>query len=151
MVRRRAVLPASWRANAGQPVLPLRSGEEGAHCDIECFGVLAMYTPSVAAIILHSNPYDDLLSALFATRIESEPHPLRSRSRDLESVLRIQSGPRATRCSPAHCVNATQICIVEVDGFTQLVLAPSKHQVLCNIAGSICEPHGRCVKPIKPK
>ena len=62
-----------------------------------------------------------------------------------------QSAPRATRCSPAHCVNAKQICIVEVNGFTQLVLAPSRYQVLCNLAGSICEPHGSCVKLVKPK
>ena len=68
------VLPARWRANAGQPVLPLRSGEEGAHCEIECFGVLA----HVRAISC-SHHIDDLLSALFATRIESQPHPLRIR------------------------------------------------------------------------
>ena len=50
---------------------------------------LLMFTPSVAAIILHSNTYGDLLSALFATRIESEPHPLRSRCAGVENALRI--------------------------------------------------------------
>ena len=54
--------------------------EKKAHIvTLNCLVCSLVFAPTVAPIILQFNPYDDLLSAFFATRIESEPHPLRIR------------------------------------------------------------------------
>ena len=87
------VFPARWRANAGQPVLPLRSGEEGAHCDIELFGVLARVRSNSCTYHIAFQPLRRSAVSLLCDphRIRTTPvtNPLRDPCRSVYNPLRV--------------------------------------------------------------